>query len=425
MIALPEPNALLEFLNNFEVLPRFKRVDRLEQHPDLGMPGWYGLASLTCIDVLGEIYDLDVRYAWGKEIWKQSLVDYGESPQTLLQFVHESRRTKIVVYLCESSTSLTDTRRLVPLPSVFKQGPYWHVVQHLYVLMPVAHPFEISIKAKKYSDFATTRCLESSRSFLASSPTAGFRQGGLRTLGFSKSKSEKKPLISAIVTAFNSASLIEQTIQSIINQPYDNLELIVIDGGSTDGTLDILSEYNAQIDYWVSWSDAGIYPAMNKGLALANGYIYHIGADDVMMPNALAPVAARLEPHRLVISSVISGKHLVRSSYDWRMRFQNKVHHQSVFYPPAIKRWGYPEMYRICADYALNLRLYNASYRAIYLDQVTAFCRKTGISNTAYFEAHREISEIRHRLSPRAHLLFEPFFLLRYHAKYYLGMRMD
>ena len=80
-----------------------------------------------------------------------------------------------------------------------------------------------------------------------------------------------KPKISVITVVYNGEKYLEHTIQSVINQTYKNLEYIIIDGGSTDGTIDIIKKYEDKIDYWVNEKDDGIYDAMNKGINKANG----------------------------------------------------------------------------------------------------------------------------------------------------------
>jgi len=106
-------------------------------------------------------------------------------------------------------------------------------------------------------------------------------EGGLRTKGFFKTSTPDKPLITIITVVFNGETHLEETIQSVINQTYDNVECIIIDGGSTDTTLDIITKYEDQIDYWISEKDNDIYDAMNKGLMLAMGDIVGIiNADD-------------------------------------------------------------------------------------------------------------------------------------------------
>jgi glycosyltransferase involved in cell wall biosynthesis len=107
------------------------------------------------------------------------------------------------------------------------------------------------------------------------------KKGGKRTSNVLKASQPGKPLISVITVVFNGAETLEDTIRSALGQTYDNVEYIVIDGGSADGTLEILHTYDAQIDYWISEPDAGIYDAMNKGLALASGEIVgFLNSDD-------------------------------------------------------------------------------------------------------------------------------------------------
>ena len=89
------------------------------------------------------------------------------------------------------------------------------------------------------------------------------------------------PKISIITVSFNAVKVIEETIVSVINQTYTNVEYIIIDGGSTDGTVDIIKEYADKISYWVSESDKGIYDAMNKGGIKALGdFLYFLNAGD-------------------------------------------------------------------------------------------------------------------------------------------------
>lgn len=96
-------------------------------------------------------------------------------------------------------------------------------------------------------------------------------EGGLRTKGYYKQSLPDKPLISVITVVLNRDKQLEETVKSVINQTYDNVEYIIMDGGSTDSTVDIIRKYENEIDYWVSELDAGLYDAMNKAIILANG----------------------------------------------------------------------------------------------------------------------------------------------------------
>ena len=96
------------------------------------------------------------------------------------------------------------------------------------------------------------------------------------------------PKISIITPVFNRVGMIEHTIQSVLGHNYPNLEYIIIDGGSTDGTVDIIRKYTSQLAYWVSEPDNGMYHAIMKGMAMATGEIVAwINSDDMYHTNAL------------------------------------------------------------------------------------------------------------------------------------------
>ena len=96
------------------------------------------------------------------------------------------------------------------------------------------------------------------------------------------------PKISIITPVYNRVGMIEQTIQSVLGQNYPNLEYIIIDGGSTDGTVDIIRKYTSQLAYWVSETDNGMYYAIMKGMVMATGEIVAwLNSDDMYHTNAL------------------------------------------------------------------------------------------------------------------------------------------
>lgn len=105
------------------------------------------------------------------------------------------------------------------------------------------------------------------------------------------------PKISIIVPTLNQARFIEETIRSVLSQNYPSLELIVLDGGSTDGTLDILQKYNGSLT-WISEPDKGQVDAINKGLKMATGDIVaYLNSDDIYTPNTLLTVGNYFSEH--------------------------------------------------------------------------------------------------------------------------------
>ena len=160
------------------------------------------------------------------------------------------------------------------------------------------------------------------------------QNGGLRTKGITKTSTPEKPLITVVTVVYNGAATLEQTIQSVVNQTYDNVEYIIIDGASTDGTLDIIKKYEDRIDYWQSEPDKGIYDAMNKGLDLATGdFLIFLGADDLIFaPTTFQNIAMSLiDRDKNYYGDVYLNEH--RFIYDYKfskLKFPNRFIIQKV-----------------------------------------------------------------------------------------------
>lgn len=135
------------------------------------------------------------------------------------------------------------------------------------------------------------------RSVCGLSPVASgekMAEGGLRLQGRYKCSTSQKPLVTFLTVVWNNKDTLRRCMDSVWAQTYDNIEYIVVDGGSTDGTLDLIESYADRIDYYVSQKDAGIYDGMNKALSLASGRLINlINSDDWLEPGA-AETAVKL-----------------------------------------------------------------------------------------------------------------------------------
>jgi len=188
-----------------------------------------------------------------------------------------------------------------------------------------------------------------------------YGEGGLRVKGYFKRSYEGKPLISILTVVFNGAEYLEDTIKSVISQTYENVEYLIIDGGSTDGTLEIIKKYEDKIDYWVSEKDSGIYNAMNKGAQLVTGdYVNFLNADDhIINENAIEKIVQHIKSlHSVffcranVVSSETSWIYPAFDVRDIRKWLQlNLPNHQTMFFPKSFyKKHMYDERFKIGAD---------------------------------------------------------------------------
>lgn len=197
------------------------------------------------------------------------------------------------------------------------------------------------------------------------------------------------PKISIITVSFNAVSTIEKTICSVLTQTYSNIEYIIIDGGSTDGTVDIIKKYVDKISYWVSEQDKGIYDAMNKGIARTNGeYIGIINADDWYELDAVEKITLLLggKPNVIYGNMIYEKSPIVLAKPNFRLsslRDQMILFHPSIFVRSDmyIKYGMFDIQYRISADWDLMLRLYENKCSFCYCDELISHFRVNGISS--------------------------------------------
>jgi glycosyltransferase involved in cell wall biosynthesis len=193
------------------------------------------------------------------------------------------------------------------------------------------------------------------------------------------------PLISVITVVYNGAATLEQTMLSVINQTYKNIEYIIIDGGSTDGTIDIIKKYEKHLAYLVSEPDKGIYDAMNKGIDKAKGdFVYFLNSGDYLFETTtLSKIVAKISNlYSIYYGDVYMTN--IRKLY-WRKfsRFKlavGNICHQSIFYPKSIyKKYNYVIKYKVYADYYYNISVY-PEVKFIYLNETVALYEYSGYS---------------------------------------------
>ena len=212
----------------------------------------------------------------------------------------------------------------------------------------------------------------------------------------------KKPKISIITVCYNSEAHIEEAILSVINQSYENKEYLVIDGGSKDGTLNIIEKYKDRIDYFVSEPDKGISDAFNKGIKAATGDIIGIlNSDDFMMPNALTKVAEhyeeRIDVYRgycLVWNEQLGTKNELHPNMRFKVPpFGAIICHESSFISKKVydKVGLYKVHFKYMMDLDFFIRMYNdKSIRSKIINVCVITFRTGGASSSSAFKVEQE-----------------------------------
>ncbi len=214
--------------------------------------------------------------------------------------------------------------------------------------------------------------------------------------------------ISIITTTYNSERFFEETIQSVIQQNYPNIEYIVIDGGSTDGTINLIKKYEKHISYWVSEPDKGIYDAINKGIKKATGHLVKIiNSDDRLTKNSVKTAVSfylkELQNHRpedfILISPLerMTEQGVVRAVWgtkDYVIFFENLLH--PTWYVPkeVYEKIGlYDLSYKIASDYDYFMKLLSNKIKIVKSETAFAQYREGGASSN--FSGRKEVIAIK------------------------------
>lgn len=221
-------------------------------------------------------------------------------------------------------------------------------------------------------------------------------EGGLRLQGRFKASTAEKPLITVVTVVYNGAEYLEGTIKSVIQQSYDNVEYIIVDGGSSDGTLDIIGQYEHAIDYWVSEPDKGIYDAMNKGIDLVSGdWVNFMNAGDEFFGNSTIKdvccllISGNMDIFTGYVKIVDSeGKwlgynHPYKNLDSSDLKLENCIAHQATFTRinvfKAIGKFNLS--FKVQGDYEFWLRAKQKKLKFFQVEKIIANFRSEGISS--------------------------------------------
>lgn len=194
--------------------------------------------------------------------------------------------------------------------------------------------------------------------------------------------------LSIITVCLNSEETIEQTIKSVLNQGYEDLEYIIVDGKSTDGTMNIVNKYKDKLSKVISEPDDGLYDAMNKGIRIASGdVIAIINSDDWYEPDVFARVVECFKDMEVQVvygkENLIDNNVKVSERVEIKMAYWNVPTHPTLFVRKEVyEQYGlYDTQYMISADMDFMMRLMAYGVKFAYIDTYVTNFRMSGISN--------------------------------------------
>jgi glycosyltransferase involved in cell wall biosynthesis len=204
---------------------------------------------------------------------------------------------------------------------------------------------------------------------------------------------QKKPLVSIITVTYNAQNSLLQTMKSVFSQTYLNIEYLIIDGGSTDGTVDVIREHESKITSWLSEKDGGIYDAMNKGIRLAKGeLIGMINAGDYYEPDAVESMVEAYIHNKgygifhgniNLLNEDGTFFKLKKPNTDLSLFYKGmSLFHPTFFVQKSVyeKIGLYDLQFSIAADFDFILRNYLLGTKFYYVDQVIADFKQGGVS---------------------------------------------
>ena len=196
-----------------------------------------------------------------------------------------------------------------------------------------------------------------------------------------------KPVISVILVVYNAISYIEDAIQNLLEKSNADCETVIIDGGSSDGTQEVLLKYKERLGILVMEKDKGIYDAMNKGIRLATGrYLYFIGVDDRLLINLSEVITYLKDDNTVYYGNVLLDQQnkIYDGPFTTAKLVKKNICHQAMFHPAKVfRKYQYGVGFKTLADYMFNIRLWgDKEFRFEYISLTIARYCEQGISST-------------------------------------------
>jgi len=190
--------------------------------------------------------------------------------------------------------------------------------------------------------------------------------------------------VSIIIVTYNAAKDLQRCLNSIKELAGSSLEVVVVDGLSNDGTIDLLQKNSDVITKWISEKDNGIYDAMNKALKMITGdWVYFLGADDIILPDFSRMTEKLKQKNTIYYGSVLKGKEKYLGHLNAYSQAKTGICHQAMIYPKSVfNKYHFDERYRISADHHLNMKCWaDTDFKIQFVDFIIADFNQTGISS--------------------------------------------
>lgn len=212
----------------------------------------------------------------------------------------------------------------------------------------------------------------------------------------------KNPLVSIVTVTYNCRESLQQTIDSIANQTYTNKEYVIIDGGSSDGTIDVIRRNEEKVSFWLSEKDNGIFDAMNKALGHVSGdWLIFLNSGDIFYDNDVLQVCFKNEigeEYGVVYGETYSRKGKLKMTpfvFHPHGFAPMGICHQSLFVRTSLaQKYRFSMKYKVAADYNMIRTIFNEGYKFYHVPHMISVFDLNGFSKANAFLQLKEVAEI-------------------------------